>query len=126
VGAPGLPRLVQPFEARKPKDPAVISEIGGIVKDGGVVKGQRKMIIVPDDGGEPREYALPRGVHVNVHEGERPGERNPGGLRLAPRTRTLPALGTPPKWASTSAMKYAQNERGKISWISHICFASTM
>jgi len=36
-----------------------------------VVKGQRKMIIVPDDSTEPREYALPRGVHVNVHEGER-------------------------------------------------------
>ena len=67
----GLPRVVELFEARKPKDPAVISEIDGIVKDGGVVKGQRKMIIVPDDGSEPREYALPRGVHVNVHEGER-------------------------------------------------------
>ena len=47
------------FEARKPKDPAVISEIDGLVKDGGVVKGQRKMIIVPDDGTDPREYALP-------------------------------------------------------------------
>jgi DNA-directed RNA polymerase subunit beta' len=67
----GLPRVVELFEARKPKDPAVISEIDGIVKDGGVVKGQRKMIIVPDDGSDPREYALPRGVHVNVHEGER-------------------------------------------------------
>src|SRR5205085_11773010 len=67
----GLPRVVELFEARKPKDPAVISEIDGIVKDGGVVKGQRKMIIIPDDGTEPREYALPRGVHVNVHEGER-------------------------------------------------------
>jgi DNA-directed RNA polymerase subunit beta' len=67
----GLPRVVELFEARKPKDPAVISEIDGLVKDGGVVKGQRKMIIVPDDGSEPREYALPRGVHVNVHEGER-------------------------------------------------------
>ena len=67
----GLPRVVELFEARKPKDPAVISEIDGVVKDGGVVKGQRKMIIVPDDGTEPREYALPRGVHVNVHEGER-------------------------------------------------------
>ena len=67
----GLPRVVELFEARKPKDPAVISEIDGIVKDGGVVKGQRKMIIVPDDASEPREYALPRGVHVNVHEGER-------------------------------------------------------
>jgi len=67
----GLPRVVELFEARKPRDPAVISEIDGIVKDGGVVKGQRKMIIVPDDATEPREYALPRGVHVNVHEGER-------------------------------------------------------
>jgi len=67
----GLPRVVELFEARKPKDPAVISEIDGVVKDGGVVKGQRKMIIVPDDTTEPREYALPRGVHVNVHEGER-------------------------------------------------------
>jgi DNA-directed RNA polymerase subunit beta' len=67
----GLPRVVELFEARKPRDPAVISEIDGLVKDGGVVKGQRKMIILPDDGGEPREYALPRGVHVNVHEGER-------------------------------------------------------
>jgi DNA-directed RNA polymerase subunit beta' len=67
----GLPRVVELFEARKPKDPAVISEIDGVVKDGGVVKGQRKLIIVPDDASEPREYALPRGVHVNVHEGER-------------------------------------------------------
>jgi DNA-directed RNA polymerase subunit beta' len=67
----GLPRVVELFEARKPKDPAVISEIDGIVKDGGVVKGQRKLIIVPDDDTEKREYALPRGVHVNVHEGER-------------------------------------------------------
>jgi DNA-directed RNA polymerase subunit beta' len=67
----GLPRVVELFEARKPRDPAVISEIDGIVKDGGVAKGQRKMIIVPDDATEPREYALPRGVHVNVHEGER-------------------------------------------------------
>jgi DNA-directed RNA polymerase subunit beta' len=67
----GLPRVVELFEARKPHDPAVISEIDGMVKEGGVVKGQRKVIIVPDDGTEPRDYLLPRGVHVNVHEGER-------------------------------------------------------
>jgi DNA-directed RNA polymerase subunit beta' len=67
----GLPRVVELFEARKPKDPAVISEIDGMVKEGGVVKGQRKVIIIPDDATEPREYSLPRGVHVNVHEGER-------------------------------------------------------
>jgi DNA-directed RNA polymerase subunit beta' len=67
----GLPRVVELFEARKPKDPAVISEIDGLVKDGGVVKGQRKLIIIPDDAAEPREYSMPRGVHINVHEGER-------------------------------------------------------
>ncbi|MGH9308553.1 MAG: DNA-directed RNA polymerase subunit beta', partial [Vicinamibacterales bacterium] len=67
----GLPRVVELFEARKPRETAVISEIDGIVKHGGVVKGQRKIIIVPEDGGEPREYSLPRGVHVNVQEGDR-------------------------------------------------------
>jgi len=68
----GLPRVVELFEARKPRETAVISEIDGIVKHGGIVKGQRKIIIVPDEpGAEQREYALPRGVHVNVQEGER-------------------------------------------------------
>ena len=68
----GLPRVVELFEARKPRETAVISEIDGLVKHGGIVKGQRKIIIVPDESdAEPREYALPRGVHVNVQEGER-------------------------------------------------------
>ncbi len=68
----GLPRVVELFEARKPRETAVISEIDGLVKHGGIVKGQRKLIIVPDEpGAEPREYSLPRGVHVNVQEGER-------------------------------------------------------
>jgi len=64
--------VVELFEARKPRETAIISEIDGIVKHGGIVKGQRKIIIVPDEpGAEPREYGLPRGVHVNVQEGER-------------------------------------------------------
>ena len=67
----GLPRVVELFEARKPRETAVISEIDGVVKHGGIVKGQRKILIVPEDGGEPREYSLPRGVHVNVQEGDR-------------------------------------------------------
>ncbi len=68
----GLPRVVELFEARKPKDPAVISEIDGTVKYGGVVKGQRKILIVADDtNAEPREYSIPRGVHINVQEGDR-------------------------------------------------------
>jgi DNA-directed RNA polymerase subunit beta' len=67
----GLPRVVELFEARKPRETAVISEIDGLVKHGGIVKGLRKIIIVPEDGGDPREYSLPRGVHVNVQEGDR-------------------------------------------------------
>jgi len=67
----GLPRVVELFEARKPRDPAVISEIDGIVKYGPTVKGLRKILIVPDEpGAEEREYSVPRGVHVNVQEGE--------------------------------------------------------
>ena len=57
--------------ARKPRETAIISEIDGVVRHGGIVKGQRKIIIVPEDGGEPREYSLPRGVHVNVQESDR-------------------------------------------------------
>ena len=48
----GLPRVVELFEARKPRETAVISEIDGLVKHGGIVKGQRKIIIVPDDVSE--------------------------------------------------------------------------
>ena len=64
--------MVELFEARKPRETAVISEIDGTVKHGGIVKGLRKIIISPEaDGGESREYSLPRGVHVNVQEGDR-------------------------------------------------------
>ncbi len=68
----GLPRVVELFEARKPRETAVISEIEGVVHHGSVAKGLRKIIIVPDEAGaEPREYSLPKGVHVNVQEGDR-------------------------------------------------------
>ena len=68
----GLPRVVELFEARRPRETAVISEIDGTVRHGGIVKGLRKIVIVPDEpGAEPREYSLPRGVHVNVQEGDR-------------------------------------------------------
>jgi DNA-directed RNA polymerase subunit beta' len=66
----GLPRVVELFEARKPKDPAVITEIDGVIGYGGIAKGMRKISVVSDTG-EVREYALPRGVHINVQEGER-------------------------------------------------------
>ena len=66
----GLPRVVELFEARKPRETAIIAEINGVVKYGEVTKGQRKIYVVGDDG-EQREYSLPRGVHINVQEGER-------------------------------------------------------
>jgi DNA-directed RNA polymerase subunit beta' len=80
----GLPRVVELFEARKPRETAVITEIDGTVKYGEISKGMRKIYIIGDDG-EQKEYLIPRGVHINVQEGERvhhgdplmDGPRNP-------------------------------------------------
>jgi len=66
----GLPRVVELFETRKPRDPAVISEIDGIVKYGEIAKGQRKTYVESEDGKTVKEYSIPRGVHINVQEGE--------------------------------------------------------
>ncbi len=65
----GLPRVAELFEARKPKEQAVISEIDGIVEYGGFVKGMRK-VIVKNEMGDTREYYIPKGKHINVHEGD--------------------------------------------------------
>ena len=65
----GLPRVVELFEARKPKDPAVVSEIDGVVRITEPVRGQRR-IVVEGEGGEHREYSIPRYAHVSVQEGE--------------------------------------------------------
>ena len=66
----GLPRVVELFEARKPKEFAIISEITGVVSFGRDTKGKRKVIITPEVG-EPKEYSIPKGKHISVHEGER-------------------------------------------------------
>jgi len=66
----GLPRVVELFEARRPGETAVMSEINGTVKFGPIAKGKRKLIITGDDGTE-REYDIPRGTHINVQEGDR-------------------------------------------------------
>jgi DNA-directed RNA polymerase subunit beta' len=66
----GLPRVVELFETRKPKDPAVISEIDGVVKYGEIAKGQRKIYVESEDGKTVKEYSVSRGVHINVQEGE--------------------------------------------------------
>ncbi len=66
----GLPRVAELFEARIPRDPAVVSEIDGIVSYGKDLKGKRRLIVTPEMG-EPKEYLVPRGKHVLVRDGER-------------------------------------------------------
>jgi len=66
----GLPRVAELFEARKPREFAVISEIDGTVSYGKDAKGKRKVIITPDVG-EDKEYLIPKGKHVSVQEGDR-------------------------------------------------------
>lgn len=65
----GLPRVAELFEARKPKDFAVITEIDGKVNFGKDSKGKRKVIVTPEIG-EPKEYLIPKGKHISVHEGD--------------------------------------------------------
>jgi DNA-directed RNA polymerase subunit beta' len=65
----GLPRVAELFEARKPKEYALISDIEGAVEFGKDLKGKRKVVIRPDVG-ESKEYMIPKGKHVSVHEGD--------------------------------------------------------
>jgi DNA-directed RNA polymerase subunit beta' len=65
----GLPRVAELFEARKPKDFAVISEIDGVVSFGKDAKGKRKVVVRPELG-EEKEYLIPKGKHISVHEGD--------------------------------------------------------
>src|SRR6185295_7776894 len=66
----GLPRVVELFEARRPAETAIMSEIDGVVKLGEISKGKRKLIVTGDDA-EERDYDIPRGTHINVQEGDR-------------------------------------------------------
>jgi DNA-directed RNA polymerase subunit beta' len=66
----GLPRVAELFEARKPKDHAIICEIDGTVHFGKDTKGKRKVLIVPEVG-DPAEYLIPKGKHLSVREGDR-------------------------------------------------------
>ncbi len=65
----GLPRVAELFEARKPKDFAVISEIEGVVSYGKDAKGKRKIIVTPEVG-EEKEYLIAKGKHISVQEGD--------------------------------------------------------
>jgi len=64
----GLPRVAELFEARKPKEQAIVSEIDGVVEFRGMQKGQR--IVAVKGGDIEKEYVIPRGKHVTVHEGD--------------------------------------------------------
>jgi len=66
----GLPRVAELFEARKPKDPAVISEIDGVVEFGEDKRG-RRTIIVKSPTGMASEYTIPHGKHPNVYKDDR-------------------------------------------------------
>ena len=66
----GLPRVTELFEARKPSDPAVVTEIDGLVKFGETKRGVRKIIVEGVDE-VAKTYSIPYGKHVVVHEGDR-------------------------------------------------------
>ncbi len=65
----GLPRVAELFEARRPKDPAVIAEIEGRVSFGDIKRGKRKVDVTPEHG-DPRQYDVPVGKHLRAHEGD--------------------------------------------------------
>ena len=65
----GLPRVADLFEARKPKDPALMAEISGTISFGKETKGKQRLIITPLEG-EPHEELIPKWRHVSVFEGE--------------------------------------------------------
>jgi DNA-directed RNA polymerase subunit beta' len=67
----GLPRVAELFEARRPKDFAIITDIDGQVEFGKDYKSKRRIVVKPvDKGEEPREYLIPKGRHLAVHEGD--------------------------------------------------------
>ena len=73
----GLPRIAELFEARRPKDPATISEVDGVVKFGEIKRGKREIYVYPEtqpgaaEEAEPQLYEVPAGKHLRVHEGDR-------------------------------------------------------
>src|SRR3954462_7854709 len=74
----GLPRVAELFEARRPKDPATISEIDGVVRFGEIKRGKREIRVHPinndgsiDETVEAQTYEVPAGKHLRVHEGDR-------------------------------------------------------
>jgi DNA-directed RNA polymerase subunit beta' len=65
----GLPRVAELFEARKPKEVAIITEVDGVVSFGKETKGKRR-VVVTSEAGEPEEYLIPKGKNITVNEGD--------------------------------------------------------
>ncbi|WP_151748799.1 DNA-directed RNA polymerase subunit beta' [Acinetobacter lactucae] len=66
----GLPRVADLFEARKPKEHAILAEVSGVVSFGKETKGKNRLVITPDDGSEIYEELIPKWRQINVFEGE--------------------------------------------------------
>ena len=66
----GLPRVADIFESRKPKNPAALAEISGIIEFGKDIKSKRRIIINPDNG-DPVEYLIPKGTYIYFNEGDK-------------------------------------------------------
>jgi len=66
----GLPRVADLFEARRPKEAAILAEISGTISFGRETKGKRRLVITPTDGGDHYEELIPKWRHLNVFEGE--------------------------------------------------------
>ncbi len=66
----GLPRVAELFEARRPKEPAIVSEIDGVVKFGEIKRGVRRISVLSKDGQEEKVYMIPYGKHVLVHDND--------------------------------------------------------
>ncbi|AZQ12948.1 DNA-directed RNA polymerase subunit beta' [Shewanella khirikhana] len=67
----GLPRVADLFEARRPKEPAILAEISGTISFGKETKGKRRLVITPNDGGDAYEEMIPKWRNLNVFEGEK-------------------------------------------------------
>jgi DNA-directed RNA polymerase subunit beta' len=65
----GLPRVTELFEARNPSNPAMVSEIDGVVSYGGVKRGNREIVITSRDG-EVKKYLVPLSKHILVQDGD--------------------------------------------------------
>jgi len=66
----GLPRVAELFEARRPKEAAIIAETSGTIQFGRDYKNKRRISLIPDDGSDPVEYLVPKGKHIYLQAGD--------------------------------------------------------